>query len=269
MDSNTLLLDVGGTYIKRSDGRNIPIDSNGSREVISAALQRAVSPLAGKENARLAVAIPGPFDYDSGTFLMKHKFASVYGCTFKEISGFEGEVKYIHDVNCMLMGALKNPEFEEYSRVALITIGTGLGFAYSIDGQIQCTPQGSPAVSLYNRPYKGKTAEDFVSKRGIMDAWCRAFKEPWPEDQTVADIANTVTGEGIFSHMGACLGEIACPVLKKLEIECLLLGGQISKSFYRFNETLAITLVDSDIRLMTKLPNIDTATFDGLKALLR
>ena len=80
MDSRTILLDVGGTFIKCSDGREIPIDSAGPREAIIASLRQAVE---GYDAAM--VAIPGPFRYSDGTFLMKHKFASVYGEKFEDL----------------------------------------------------------------------------------------------------------------------------------------------------------------------------------------
>ena len=41
MTRDKLLLDVGGTFIKCSDGRSIPVDSNGSREDIVSAFRKA------------------------------------------------------------------------------------------------------------------------------------------------------------------------------------------------------------------------------------
>ena len=58
MATRTILLDIGGTFIKCSDGREIPIDSAGSREEIVSSLRQAVE---GYDSA--SVAIPGPFRY--------------------------------------------------------------------------------------------------------------------------------------------------------------------------------------------------------------
>ena len=107
MKVSPILLDVGGTFIKCGDGREIPIDSGGTGSDIANSLKTAV----GDVNAgdQIAVAIPGKFDYDNGVFLMKHKFASVYGEKFSDIvlagTGLtESDVafRFIHDVNCML-----------------------------------------------------------------------------------------------------------------------------------------------------------------------
>ena len=263
MTRGKLLLDVGGTFIKCSDGREIPIDSAGSREDIVASLRKAVG-----DAAEVAVAIPGPFDYEHGVFLMKHKFAAVYGESFAELVG-QRTFRFIHDVNCMLLGALQNPEFRKYSRVALITLGTGLGFAVSVDGGLQCNATGSPAVPLYNRPYRDGIAEDYVSKRGIMRNWCDITGKTWPDGQTVKDVALSPEGKAVFARTGAYLAEAAAPLLAELGIECLLLGGQIAKSFGLMEASLKDGLsAVAGIKLVSALPNLDTATFDGLKALL-
>ena len=223
MTRGKLLLDVGGTFIKCSDGREIPIDSAGGREDIVASLREAVG-----NAAEVAVAIPGPFDYANGVFLMKHKFASVYGESFADLAAGEScRFKFIHDVNGMLLGALQNPEFARFGRVALITLGTGLGFAVSVNGKLQCNAAGSPAVPLYNRPYREGIAEDYVSKRGIMRTWSELTGKPWPDGQTVKDVALSPEGKEVFARTGAYLAEAASPLLTELGIECLLLGGQI------------------------------------------
>ena len=62
--SERLLLDGGGTFIKCSDGRCIPVPSAGSRDDIAAALRQAIG-----SQSKIAVAIPGPFDYEKGIFI--------------------------------------------------------------------------------------------------------------------------------------------------------------------------------------------------------
>jgi glucokinase len=154
----TILLDIGGTFIKRSDGRQFPISSEGSREGIVSSLRRAIGPQTGLEG--IGVAIPGPFDFRNGIFLMEHKFASVYGKSFRELTGIPDStsIRFMHDVNAALLG--ENP----VGNTALVTIGTGLGFAYTRDGIIQKSTMGSPARSAYNLPYCDGILEDFISK---------------------------------------------------------------------------------------------------------
>lgn len=263
MDTKTILLDVGGTFIKCSDGRQIPIDSAGSRESIVSSLRDAVG-----DADKIAVAIPGPFDYENGMFLMKHKFAAVYGERFAQIAGQERKYRFIHDVNCMLLGALQDQDLKKYSRIALVTLGTGLGFTFAVDGLIQSNEMGSPAVPLYNRPYKDGIAEDYASKRGAMRAWSEVTGKPWPAGQSVKDIVKTPAGEAAFALMGGRLGEAAAPLLRELDIECLLLGGQIAKSFHLMEPSLRESLLTvRSLRCIVPLPNLDDATFKGLETL--
>lgn len=265
MTRDKLLLDVGGTFIKCSDGREIPIDSAGSRESIVSSLHAAVG-----DAAKVAVAIPGPFDYQNGIFLMKHKFAAVYGESFAQVAGRSGgEFRFIHDVNCMLLGALQDPSLKQYGRIALVTLGTGLGFAYAVDGRIQCNEMGSPAVPLWNRPCGDGIVEDYASKRGAMKAWCDVTGKPWPEGMSVKDIVTTDEGSAAFALMGERLGKAAAPLLNELSIDCVLFGGQISKSFFLMERTLRQSLSSvSSLRFVGPLPDLDCATFNGLRALL-
>ena len=302
-----LLLDVGGTCIKCSDGREVPIDSAGSREEIVGALREAVG-----DAERVAVAIPGPFDYHNGVFLMKHKFAAVYGERFAELvappdapdapsghalsgrkmagqstdprlhhadahpvissegeAGVEKSFVFVHDVNAMLLGALQDPELAQYRRIALVTLGTGLGFAVSIDGKFQTNESGSPNIPLYNRPYLDGIAEDYASKRGVMHAWSEVTGRVWPEEQTVKGIVGTPEGEAAFALMGERLAEAVAPLLAELGIECLLFGGQISRSFALFAPSLRSGLAKvPTLRHIGPISDIGNATFNGLKSLL-
>ena len=273
-----LLLDVGGTFIKCDDGRSIPIDSGGSRSSIVASIRDAVKPARTDPRMRIAVAIPGPFDYEKGIFRMKHKFAAVLGERFSDLAGLPDvssempglpRFVYIHDVHAMLLGALQQPELKAYRRVGLITLGTGLGFAVSVGGIPQCSPTGSPAYSIYNRPYKDGIAEDYASKRGAMRAWCEVTGKRWPKGQTVKDIVTTPEGEAAFALMGTRLAEIAAPLLKVLGIEYLLFGGQISKSFSLMEESLSKGFSQlGSLRHFGPIPDMDTASFRGLASLL-
>ena len=234
LHNDILLLDVGGTFIKCSDGREIPVNSAGSREEIAASLREAVG-----DAGKVGVAIPGPFDYLNGIFLMKHKFAAVYGESFADLcfSGQSEETpsfRFMHDVNAALLG--ENP----VGNTALVTIGTGLGFAYTRDGIIQKSAMGSPARSAYNLPYCDGILEDFISKRGII----RTYNElAGPSDVTVKEISERArAGEKAavlaFSRTGTILAKALQPLLTELNINRVIMGGQISRSFDLMEEEL-------------------------------
>lgn len=255
-----ILLDIGGTFIKCSDGREIAIDSAGSRESIVASLREAVA-----DYDCVRAAVPGPFNYGTGHFLMKHKFAAVYDEYFQDIVGVK-DCRFIHDVNCMLLGEMSGGNGRGYKRVAMIALGTGLGFSISIDGTLVSNENGSPAVSLYNRPYMDGVLEDYASKRGV-------WKLYGDDTITVKEIASkAIAGDDralkAFQQMGTIIGEQIAPIMKEYDIECLLLGGQISRSYALFAPAIQEQFALAGLSLaISPISDFNNATFNGLAAL--
>lgn len=264
MDTKTILLDVGGTFIKCSDGRCIPSESGGSREDIAAALHKAVGPLDGVSG--IGVAIPGPFDYESGTFLLKHKFAAAYGETFRSLLRIPAGVtlKFAHDVNAVLMGALRLTAPRD-GNAALVTLGTGLGFSYAINGRVQCSPGGSPALSLWNRPLQGGgILEDRLSARGISAEFARISGEKNRTSLQIARMAFAGNPDALaaYATTGRLLGEALFPQLGELGISLLLVGGQIAGSLDLMLQPLSEALPGTEIRQAPA-----GAVFEGLSSL--
>ena len=137
---------------------------------------------------------------------MKHKFASVYGERFADLvasdeAGKSFSFRFIHDVNCMLLGEMAEGAGKGFDRVALVTLGTGLGFAMSLDGQL-------------------------------------------------------------------LMNELGSPLLKKYGIQCLLFGGQISRSYSLLAQAVEDGLRDvPSLQYVGPVPDIGNATFNGLKTL--
>ena len=257
MKSNRIiLLDVGGTFIKSALGvagkgalegtfMSTPMSSNGTAEEITKAFCDAVSgQIRRAENDGYSVeavcaAIPGPFDYENGIFLMKHKFAAVYGLSFRQILGdviaSDTRLAFIHDVNGALLGALTaDPSLKE-GNVAMITLGTGLGFTHAVDGQVQKSETGSPARGLWNAPYMGGILEEYVSRRGILRLYAELGGK-LAEGEDVKEISlRARSGEKealeAFSMMGRHLAAGSAELIEELGIRQIIFGGQISRSF--------------------------------------
>jgi len=258
--NNTILLDIGGTFIKCSDGREILINSGGSREEILSSLREAVS-----DYEYVAAAVPGPFDYKNGTFLMKHKFMAVYGENFgKIINRPMANIRLGHDVYVMLKGEMVSGAAVGCPNVALVTLGTGLGFAMSENGAILTDRYLSPKHSIYDIPYRDGVLEDYVSKRGFL----RGFN-----GITVKELAERADdgdekAAARFYECATILSENIAPILKDHCIECLLFGGQISRSLHLMESKLKDGLSSvGNLRHIGPVSDIGNATFNGLKTL--
>jgi glucokinase len=268
-----LVIDAGGTYFKsalitnsREECKNgwslieesryhIRVASDGFAEGIRNAYQGIVAEqLKNAERYHLeilgvSVDTPGPFDFDLCISKMKHKFQDIYGIPLKpwiqEIAG-ELPIYYLHDSSAFIQGEGWMGEAQGYRNVAGVMLGTGLGFACMKDGKILSNAQKGPAISLYSRPFRDGTAEDYISRRGIIRRYLERIQEE-TEDLDVVDIARkAMVGDRIsrriFAETGRMLGEVLKPILEELGTECLVMGGQISKSYSLFEVSLKESL---------------------------
>ena len=265
--SRIVLLDVGGTFVKSSLGiagkgavegtfMSTPISSDGTAKEITEAFRKAVS--CQKERAAEAgftveavcAAIPGPFDYEKGIFLMKHKFAAVYGLSFREILGnviaSDTRLAFVHDVNGALLGALTADASLREGNVAMITLGTGLGFTYAVDGQVQKSRTGSPAAGLWNAPYMGGILEEYVSRRGILRLYAEQGGKLAAGEDVKEISLRARNGEEAavkaFALVGSHLASGASALISELGIRQIVFGGQISRSFDLMEQSLCAGL---------------------------
>ena len=255
-NNRIILLDVGGTFVKSSLGiagkgavegtfDSTPMSSDGSAEEIETSFRTAVAGQmkraeeSGCTVDAVCVVMPGPFNYKEGIFLMKHKFASVYGRTFREVLGdvigTDMRLAFAHDVNGALTGALTiNPELKK-GTVAMSTLGTGLGFSYAKDGIVQESVTGSPARDLWDVPYEGGILEDYISRRAII----RFYSElggTLAEGEDVKEISEKARkGDKkaleAFRSAGRHYVAGAKGLIEELGISHLLFAGQIARSF--------------------------------------
>ena len=255
-NNRIILLDVGGTFVKSSLGiagkgavegtfDSTPMSSDGSAEEIETSFRTAVAGQmkraeeSGCTVDAVCVVMPGPFNYKEGIFLMKHKFASVYGRTFREVLGdvigTDMRLAFAHDVNGALTGALTiNPELKK-GTVAMSTLGTGLGFSYAKDGIVQESVTGSPARDLWDVPYEGGILEDYISRRAII----RFYSElggTLAEGEDVKEISEKARKgdeKALEAFRSAGRHYVACAkgLIEELGISHLLFAGQIARSF--------------------------------------
>lgn len=249
LDSCVLAMDAGGTTIKAALIVNGPeildffethIPEGGSAPSIFSAFEEASNKGAAYAAARgmvlrgIGVCIPGPFDYLGGVSLMTHKYQAIRGLPLRpsiQNAVPNLPVKFMHDSSAFLLGELAMLEKQEKDVCAVI-IGTGLGFACTREGRLFENENGGPGISIFRRPYKGKTAEDFVSKRGIMRSYAKLGGLKAQSVKEMAELARMgdTTACQAFQQTGEALAEILAPILLENGFECMILGGQIAKS---------------------------------------
>jgi glucokinase len=201
---------------------------------------------------------------------MKHKYASIYGIPmrpwFEEI--IRGiTVTFLHDSEAFLKGAVYQNKMN-FNKVCGVIIGTGLGFAIAKDNIVQRNQAGGPQISIFQMRYKEGVAEDYVSKRGIMNRYQELNAKRNSRD--VLYIANAAkNGEAdairVFEETGTHLAAILHDIIKDNEIECLFLGGAISKSAELFLPKLQEGLLGiPSLKLIKKVEDIDNVPLYGI-----
>lgn len=243
----TLALDIGGTSIRGglfAGGEclalySMPVDSAAGAEEV-AGFFRACGRCAAGEAQALGVrltgvgaGVPGPFDYMHGASLMTHKFASVRGvCLTGWLLEALGDlpVRYISDSEALLRGSLQQLPRQERNLCAII-IGTGLGIGAMVEGRMLVDDNHGPAIKVFRHPYRDSIAEDYVSKRAIMGHYARRTGR-MREVSDIARLARQGEGEAraVFDETGLYLAEILAPLVREYDFDCIILGGQISKS---------------------------------------
>lgn len=284
-------MDVGGTFIKSgimsADGipldgsqQTLPIDSDGSKDGICDSLTSAVRQgvalcrYYGYSPEGVGVCMPGPFNYITGISAMVHKFAAIKDIPLKEVigqalDGLDIQVVFGHDVNTQLYGEMCGGNAVGHDNVCLVALGTGLGFAMANEGKVLMTPTGSPLVSIWDLPYNGGILEDYASKRGFYNTWEMVTGTRPSDEMTVAEMGRLagkgdVTALEVFRRVGSFIGQNIKEKIKEYKIECLLFGGQISRSFRFMEEAVRNELKDIAGLKINTVSDFSNAAFKGL-----
>lgn len=179
----------------------------------------------------IGIAMPGPFDYKNGVSLMQNqnKYDSLYGLNIKErlasslVLNSE-QIIMMNDASCFLLGEIYSGSMEGFNNVIGITLGTGLGSAHYIDGKIK-------DANLWEMPFMGGIAEDFISTRWFVKKWKEYTNE---EVKGVKEIIETVIYkeelEVLFDEFSENLSKFLYAFIKKKRPSALVLGGNIVRA---------------------------------------
>jgi glucokinase len=253
-------LDIGGTSVKSAvvgdDGavaaRSLtidPVDSAGSREEILGAFARALGRalrLAREERMPLAgigISICGPFDYERGISKITglDKYEAIYDVDVKQALIEElrlpEALPFLFDVDAwsFARGEVWTGAARPYRRVIVFTLGTGVGSAFAADGRIVSDGNGVPWLGwVSGQKYRQGILNDYISRTFMI----RRYQELGGPRIDVKDMAARAdrgdpTARQVFVEVARELGGfLRHHHVEEFQAECLVFGGQISKSFH-------------------------------------
>jgi len=221
-------LDIGGSSVKAGrivaeapDGQLhvTPLVHHAPADEIVTRLAAAIR-LCGADASRVVVAVPDPFDHAAGVSLMTHKFARLYGQPIGPLLeaelGRPLDVRWCNDAAAAVTGEARVGAGREFTRVLGITIGTGLGAAFVVDGEPVPEAGGVVAGDLWRVvTHTGATADRAFAARTLL----------------AAVAADPATGG---SEFGRDLAGLLAPAVVATEAEVVVVGGGGAGSFAEF-----------------------------------
>ncbi|MDR0692249.1 MAG: ROK family protein [Prevotellaceae bacterium] len=244
---------LGGTVVNEGV-RDIKMDAGGSISSLLDAWKSLFDDLFTFENHRaikgVGVSMPGPFDYCNGIAQISgvQKFDAIFGLNLKQsllqmLEGRVTDVVFENDATCFALGEYYAGAAKGSKRTLVVTLGTGFGTTFLIDGKAQ-TEAGEaipPNGYLYNVPFAASIADDYFSTRWFVSRWKE--KTGGKIVSGVQEIA-ALAGQGdasalsIFEEFAENLSEFIFPWLKKFNPDMWVLGGNIARASSLFIEPL-------------------------------
>lgn len=299
VDKWILGIDVGGSHIssalvKPTEGlileesfcrKRIHSQSDCCQTILAEwaeVLRISLSKLNGRVLEGIAIAMPGPFDYEKGISMIKgvNKYEALFGINIKEALKSELNIDsglpvyFENDASCFGFGECMTGTAGGFKKVIAITLGTGLGACFVDQNQVLKKGAGVPEGGcLYNVPFKSGIAEDYISSRWIVETYAALTGKKINNVKEIADLAGLhKDGEAIkvFLMLADHIAEFLSPWIQAFGADCLVIGGSIAQSSGLFLPALIKLLLDkSGISIPVKISNkMELSAIAGAAGLL-
>jgi glucokinase len=206
----------------------------------------------------IGFTFPGPFDYTKGISYIRglDKFESLYGISIgNELQAAiaanpdlkaaclpEIPIRFINDAHAFALGELHSGYAQTYSRFVCLTVGTGLGSAFCMDGGVVEEGSGVPQHGwLYDKPFRKGIVDQYISGRGILSmAAGMGFTESGLDVKKLAELGRSGNQRAldVFAEFGYLVGEMLHMYMADFRPEGIIIGGQIAGSSDLFMPSL-------------------------------
>jgi len=201
------------------------------------------------------LAVPGPFDLQAGVSLMRHKLPYLYEVDLRgglaERFGLQtAQVRFLNDADAYLLGEIGAGAARGFRRAVGLTLGTGIGSAFAVDGQLVTTGPGVPSGGeIWNLPYQGGIVEDFISSRAIVGNYQRLTGRKSEVVDLAAAAVSDPAAQRAFTEFGQHLGIVVRTLLAEFHSNVIVLGGGISRASNLFLPAVKAEVGDATLEL--------------------
>ncbi|MDQ3403643.1 MAG: ROK family protein [Actinomycetota bacterium] len=200
------------------------------------------------------VAAPGPFDYAAGVawFADVGKFDTLHGFDLGDRMRRElscQQVYFVNDAEAFATGQWLSGAARGARRMVGVTLGTGVGSAWLVDGlAVFDGPGVPPGGRLDLLDVAGSPLEDLVSRRAILSRYA-SLAPDGAKDVDVVDVARRARFDDSAAARAMreammVLGAVLAPRVAAFEAEVLVIGGSIARSWDLVGPPLATAMAE-------------------------
>lgn len=259
--ARVIALDVGGTSVKSAlvapGGQVIgepamtPIDSSGEAASILETFAQIVDTHWARAQISnvigVALGFPGPFDYAAGICLIEgvEKYGAIYGVDMRaalsdRLDLGDLPILFRNDAEAAVVGEARYGAGRDYRRLIGVTLGTGCGSAFLVDGVPVTSGPGVPSNGwLYPMLFHGLRADDLFSRRGLEARLQEAgVTEVNVKNAAAATRAGDVAARQVFEAFGTDLGTFLNSHAVAFAADAVLVLGRIAGAMDLFGPNL-------------------------------
>ena len=228
-------------------------------------IQEILSQNTAKSITKIGFAMPGPFDYDKGIALFEGvpKYNKLNGINVKKhlqeslflANEKNYDIQFINDATAFAIGEFAQGAAQNMQRVWVLTLGTGLGSTFLLNGKPMLSGQGMPDGGyLYNQVFKAGVADEYFSTRWFIKKYKTLSGKDIPNVKNLAELAKNgdKTATDIFFLFAKQLADFLKPWLKNTQSKGVVIGGGIANSWDYFSADLEENLKESGLDIIIK-----------------
>lgn len=255
------------------------LDNHASSEAIikiwGDTLKRSIDIIGLNNISGIGFAIPGPFDYEKGISLFtgeNGKYENTYGVNIKkELIKYlnlpsDFKIRFINDATAFALGEDISGKAKDVSKSLSIALGTGFGSAFISNGLPVLEGDQVPKIGcLWHLPFENGIGDDYFSTRGLIKRYHEKSGILYTGVKHIAESAqNDPIAQAVFEDFGLKMGVFLKPWIKKFNIEMLVIGGNISRAYPLFKDSLNQFLEKENLEMKIEISELkETASFIG------
>ena len=272
------VLEIGGTHVSAAsvDPANwhveqttrFSLDADAAADALLDRIGRAGNALRAPAGSTWGVAMPDPFDYERGIgqFEGVGKFTALRGVDVGAglRRWLRGDFAFVNDADAFLLGEWAAGAAQGAQRCAGLTLGTGVGSGWLVDGRI-ADPVTPPGGRIHRMTIDGQPLEDVFSRRAIRRSFAASGGDPDADVKQIADAARggSAIAHRVLEEATTALGRVVGQCCAGVRPDVLVVGGSMSASWDLFEPALSAGASDGALPRVVLARHPDEAPLIG------